>query len=272
MLEVEATLPVPAVAPGDRGVEQTFGRARAVLDALTEARGRGLRFTDLVRATGFSKATVHRLLAGLVQHDFVQAGADGRFFLGFRLATWGAAARDRHSMVERATPALRALAERTGDTAYLSIRVGALALCVARQEGPFPIRALPLTPGDWNALGVGSGSLALLAFLRSDDEIDRILADPENIRARDRRNISEQMIRDLVRSARESGYVLADGLTPGMTGLALPVLSRAGRIIAAVSVATTSDRLRQPRRGEVLLLLRAAAQEIGHVLGEVPDY
>jgi DNA-binding IclR family transcriptional regulator len=272
MLADDALPPGTLVAAGDRGVEQTFGRTRAVLDALTEARNHGLRFTDLVRITGFSKATVHRLLAGLAQHDFIEAGSDGRYFLGYRLASWGAAARDRHSMVERATPVLRALAERSGDTAYLSIRIGPMAFCVARQEGTFPIRALPLTPGDWNALGVGSGSLALLAFLPTAAEIDRVLADPENIRARGRRNVSEQTIRHLARSARESGYVLADGLTPGMTGLALPVLSRAGRIIAAVSIATTSERLRQPRLGEVLVLLRDATREMGHALGEVPDY
>jgi DNA-binding IclR family transcriptional regulator len=268
MLEAEAH--TPAVPPGDRGVEQTFGRARAVLDALAEARGRGLRFTDILRNTGFSKATVHRLLAGLMQHDFVDAGADGRYFLGFRLATLGAAARDRHSLVERTTPALRTLAERSGDTAYLSIRVGVMSLCVGRQEGPFPIRALPLAPGDCNALGVGSGSLALLAFLPLA-EIDRILADPENIGARERRKVSERMVRDLIQSARSRGYVLADGLTPGMTGLALPILSRAGRIVAAVSVATTSERLCPPRLEEVLPLLRHAAENMNHVVGEVPD-
>ncbi|MFC7738137.1 IclR family transcriptional regulator [Roseomonas sp. GCM10028921] len=252
-------------------MEQTFGRASAVLDALAAARDRGLRFTDLVLASGYSKATVHRLLAGLTAHDFVQAEG-GRFFLGFRLATWGGAARDRHGIVERTAPALRTLAERTGDTAYLSVRVGALSLCVARQEGTFPIRALPLQPGDVNALGVGSGSLSLLAFLGSEEEIERVLADPENIRARQRRGVSEDMIRQHVAAARESGYVLAGGLTPGMTGLSLPVLSTAGHPIAAVSIAATFDRLLQPRLAEVLGFLRLAAQDLGYVLGEVPHF
>jgi DNA-binding IclR family transcriptional regulator len=261
-----------AVAVGDRGVEQTFGRASAVLDVLAEARDRGLRFTDIVQATGFSKATVHRLLAGLTAHDFVEAGEEGRFFLGYRLAAWGGAARDRHGIVERTVPVLRTLAERTGDTVYLSVRVGALSLCVARQEGTFPIRALPLKPGDLNALGVGSGSLGLLAFLGSDEEIDRVLADPENIQARQRRGVDEDTIRRHVAAARESGYVLAGGLTPGMSGLSLPVLSRNGRPLAAVSIATTSDRLLQPRLAEVLGFLRMAVQDLGYTLGEVPHF
>ncbi|HEY4252027.1 MAG TPA: IclR family transcriptional regulator [Roseomonas sp.] len=259
------------VAAGDRGVEQTFGRAAAVLDALADAREGGLRFTDLVGATGFSKATVHRLMAGLSAHGLVEADpGSGRYFLGFRLAAWGAAARDRHGLAERAAPALRRLAEQTGDTVYLSLRIGVLSLCVARHEGSFPIRALPLKPGDRNALGVGSGSLAMLAFLEPEAAIERVLADPENIAARERRGIDEAHVRRHVAATRRKGHTFVDDLTPGMIGMGLPVPGRGGQPVAAVSIATISARLRQPRRKAVLEHLAQAVREIRGILGEAP--
>jgi DNA-binding IclR family transcriptional regulator len=255
------------VAPGDRGVEQTLGRAAALLDALAGARENGLRFTDLVTATGFSKATVHRLLAGLSAHRFVETDpGTGRLFLGFRLAGWGAATRGRHGLVERAAPILRDLADRLGDTVYLILRDGPIAICVARYEGSFPIRALPLTPGDRNALGVGSGSLALLAFL-ADDDIERILRDPENVSARERRGIAEDEVRRLIGVARRRGYAITERLTPGMTGVGLPVPSSAGAPMIAVSVATISARMRQPRLKEVISHLGEAARAIANVAG-----
>lgn len=255
------------VAPGDRGVEQTLGRAAALLDALAGAREDGLRFTDLVAATGFSKATVHRLIAGLSRHGFVEADPkSARLFLGFRLAGWGAATRGRHGLLERAAPILRELADTLGDTVYLILRDGPMSICAARYEGPFPIRALPLTPGDRNALGVGSGSLALLAFL-ADADIDRILKDPQNIAARERRGVDEAEIRRQVMLSRKRGYAMSDGLTPGMIGIGLPVKSISGDPIVSVSVASIAERMREPRRKEVLGQLAAAARAVEAITG-----
>ena len=70
-----------------------------------------------------------------------------------------------------ARPSLQRLAQKTGDTAFASILEGTAAICVAREVGDFPIRTLTLSVGDRRPLGVGAGSLALLASL-SDDAIE----------------------------------------------------------------------------------------------------
>lgn len=262
-----------AVAPGERGTEQTFARACAVLDALADARRTGLRFTDIAGATGFSKATVHRLVAGLVAQGLVEAtGEKQRYFLGHRLAAWGAAARDRHGIVELATPHLDALAGATGDTVYFSIRTGVLSLCVARREGTHPIRVLPLAPGDRNALGVGSASLALLAFGVSDEDVKDVLADPDHVAARERRGVGAAQIQDLVRASRERGYALVRDVIPGIVAIGLPAAASGGAApMAAVSVATVASRLEGARLDEVLGHLREAARAIGDLLRRNPD-
>src|SRR5690606_39494348 len=48
------------------------------------------------------------------------------------------------------------------------------AVCIDRAEGSFPIRVLTQNVGTRRPLGIGSGSLALLAAA-PDDEVDNIL-------------------------------------------------------------------------------------------------
>jgi DNA-binding IclR family transcriptional regulator len=259
------------VTAGERGVEQTLGRAATLLDALAGAREHGLRFTDLVNASGYSKATVHRLLAGLRTYGFVELdAATDRFFLGLRLGGWGTATMARYGLVERTAPILRDLASRLDTTVYLILRDGPMSLCVSRFVGSHPIRALPLTPGDRNALGVGSGSLAMLAFL-DDKEIDRILHEPENMAARERRNIPITEIRRLVAMARKKGYAMTDRLTPGMIGIGMPVHSTAGDPVVAVSVASVSSQMRGRRHTEMTTQLRLTVSAIEQALLKSAD-
>src|SRR5690606_41646567 len=99
------------VTAGERGVEQTLGRAATILDALSGAREHGLRFTDIVNTSGYSKATVHRLLAGLRRYGSVELDeAADRRFLGLLLCGWGTATMARYGLVERTAPTLRDLA------------------------------------------------------------------------------------------------------------------------------------------------------------------
>jgi DNA-binding IclR family transcriptional regulator len=52
-----------------------------------------------------------------------------------------------------------------GDSIFLLVASGFDAICLDRSEGPFPIRSFTGDIGGRIALGVGQGSLAILAFL-----------------------------------------------------------------------------------------------------------
>src|SRR5690606_7732909 len=90
---------------GERGTDQNFLRASVVLDTLVRSQHEGLRFIDLLAQTGYSRATLHRLLSGLVNHGFVDLEQPGaRYHPGFRLGLWAAAARNRHGFAQRIDP------------------------------------------------------------------------------------------------------------------------------------------------------------------------
>jgi DNA-binding IclR family transcriptional regulator len=109
---------------------------------------------DLVGATGFSRATAHRLAVALEAHGLLRRTTDGRFALGLRLVGLGRAAADGLPLADAAGPALAALRETTGESVQLYVREGEQRVCVASLESPHGLRtivpmgaALPLDRG-----------------------------------------------------------------------------------------------------------------------------
>src|SRR5262249_42027918 len=124
---------------------------------------------ELAVMTGLHRATVHRILAALSREHLLEQDEYHRYHAGIDLWVLGEAAARRFDVQEFGRPALERIAAETQDTAYLSVRNGSHAVCVGRSEGAFPIRTLSLNVGDRRPLGVGSGSLVLLAFLSEAD-------------------------------------------------------------------------------------------------------
>jgi DNA-binding IclR family transcriptional regulator len=97
---------------------------------------------ELVAATGLPRATAHRLATALEQHDLVRRDADGRFALGFRLATLGRAALDSTPLAEMARPALAWLRDTTEESVQLYVRDGDHRVCVESLESPHGLRTI----------------------------------------------------------------------------------------------------------------------------------
>ena len=114
-------------------------KAATVLGAL-EAGPRSLG--ELVEATGFSRATTHRLAVALEVHGLVRRDEDGRFALGVRLVALGRAAAEALPLSSAAQPALRALRDATGESVQLSVREGDRRVCVAALESPHGLRTI----------------------------------------------------------------------------------------------------------------------------------
>jgi len=247
----------------EKGQHQNIARATMVLDALAEVASTGLRLADVTRVTGLGKATAHRVLAGLVAHGLAEQDEEnGCFYLGMRLVLWGAAAGNRFGLTERATPGLARLCQRTEDTVYLSLRSGDEAVCLDRYEGSYPIKTLTLQVGDRRPLGIGAGSLALLAFL-PDEEIARILSANVQARIPYRDRIDELELREMIEAARSMGYALNDGkIIPGMSAVGVPICREDGISIASVSVAAISTRMQSPRRENIVSNIKQEVRQL----------
>jgi DNA-binding IclR family transcriptional regulator len=217
-----------------------------------------LRLTDVAHTTRLSKTAVHRCLAGLTAHGLALfEPEENRFFLGDRLFAWTVMAGERYQIAERIIPYLRRLAEESEDTAYFLLRRGDEAICYGRAVGSFPIKTLTLNIGDRRPLGIGSGPLAIMAFL-SDAEIERLMR--TQAAARKHFGISDDSLRQMLAAARSSAYSkFGDQLIKGMGGIGVPVRNSKGTTVAGLSIAAISSRLETPRQKLLVQSLRKIA-------------
>jgi DNA-binding IclR family transcriptional regulator len=142
-------------------------KAVTVLDALERG---PCSLGELVEATGFSRATTHRLAVALEAHGLVRRDDDGRFALGVRLVALGRAAAEGLPLSVAAQPALRALRDATGESVQLYVREGDRRVCIAALESPHGLRtivpmgaSLPLDAGSAGKVLSGDGSSPWLA-------------------------------------------------------------------------------------------------------------
>jgi DNA-binding IclR family transcriptional regulator len=181
------------------------------------------------------------------------------------LALLGHAAH-RQDFAALAKPFLLRLAEQTGDTIYASVREGGAAVCVASEIGAFPIRTLSLEVGHLRPLGVGSGSLALFAFL-PDDEIAALIERNGVWLARFPGHARKELLAK-VADTRRRGHSLVEGkILPGMNAIGVPILGADGRPVAALSLAAIADRVSGARVGQLVRLLGRAAAELTKAMG-----
>jgi DNA-binding IclR family transcriptional regulator len=226
----------------------------------------GAMLSGLARETDLGKGTVHRLLSALIETGLVfQDYETKRYRLAAGLALLGHAAH-RQDLAALAKPFLLRLAEETEDTIYASVREGGAAACVAREIGAFPIRNLSLEVGHLRPLGVGSGSLALFAFL-PDDDISAIAEKNKAWLARYPGHSRKETVAK-VAATRRRGYSLVEGcIIPGMNAVGVPILGTDGRPVAALSLAAITDRLSGPRVARLARLLAREAAELGRAMG-----
>lgn len=246
---------------------KTVDRVAAILRALADTHsGAGLPLAELAADAGLPKPTAHRLLGALGNVGFTFQDLDSRRYrLGAGAAALGRAAQ-RQDLSALAAPALTRLAEATGDTAFASVIEGSAAVCVARAVGSYPIRTLTLEVGSRRPLGVGAGSLALLAAL-PDQEAERATALNRDWLA-DFSGFGPENLRDLVARTRQDGHARNEGrIVEAMGAVAVAARDAGGRPFLALSLAAIRERMGDARMPELVRLLREEADRLERLYG-----
>jgi DNA-binding IclR family transcriptional regulator len=247
-----------------------LSRAIAILDSFSRDRPEQT-LASIVRTTGLAPATVHRLLAELVEWGGLERTARGRYRIGLRLWQLGALAPGSRRLRDAALPYLEDLYEAThqvvhlavldaGEVLYvekLSARPEAAAVSVASEVG----KRLPL-----HATGPGKVLLAFSppavqeAVLAGDlaRQTPQTITDPTRLR------------RSLAEVRRAGVCISRDEMTVGASSVAAPVFDADRTVVAAVSVVVpTGARSLAP----LVPVVRAACLGITRALRqlETPD-
>lgn len=249
---------------------QSVDRALALLALIGREPAAGLPLSDIVAASGLNKPTARRLLLALMRAGLVEQEPRTRHYgLGEQAFVLGVLAARRHDLPLLAMENLRRLATHTQDTSFLTVRRDLFAVCLHRQEGSYPVRTHALQTGDQHPLGVGAGSLAILAAL-PDEEVERILGANEPVLAARYPLFGPQTLREDVAEARARGFALNPGrLVPSSWGLGAAFRYPDGRVAGAFSIAAIDSRMAPARQAEIGALLGEEAARMEAALADL---
>jgi DNA-binding IclR family transcriptional regulator len=254
-----AAADTPSAAPAPGALQRAFTIIRALAHAPTE----GARVTRIAKEAGLTQATAHRILQSLADEGVVEQDSQSKLYrLGIDFFALAAQASNPSGLRTLCRPAMLRLCASLGDTIFLLVRSGFDAVCLDMCEGPFPIRSFTGDIGGRVALGVGQGSLAILAFLPEAEREEIIQFNVPRLRGYG--VLDEVYLRTEIQRVRQLGYAGSNsGVLDGMAGVAVPILDRSGVAVAALSVGTLASRLTPDRMPTVVELLKRQADAIG---------
>ena len=242
--------------PEEAAEDTSFARGLRVF--LTVADRGEIRADELSALLETPLSTIYRYLRTLGEFGFVERQGAG-YRLGSRLHVLGAgSAISAEELIRVAEPVLVRLAESTGETAFISRRIGVAAVCLAQVASPQSLRVV-LEPGGAGPLHVGAVGAVLLAF-----------APPE---------VQEAALGDIpggpgIRKSLEAieNEAIATDVNEtflGVTTVAVPIL-RADGIVAAVCVAAPTERAGRRWQARARGAVRRSAADIQAALEAPP--
>lgn len=241
------------------GGAQAVDRSMALLGLVARHPDQGIALGDLVTDSGLNKPTVRRILLALIRAGMVeQNDRTRRYYLGQEAYLLGTLASRRHGFLDIASEAAIRLARDTGDASFVSVRRGSSSLCMHREDGAYPIRTYALVAGQAHPLGVGAGSLAMLAAL-PDDEVATVLASNRAAIERDFPALTDRELQGHIARTRANGFSLNPGLIfSDSWGIGMVFRQTDGSVAGALSIAAVENRMQPARRDDLVALLRAA--------------
>ena len=243
-----------------RELDTVLGKAVAILRSFA-ADDRVLPLAELIRRTGLSKGTVHRVAGDLVEHRLLDK-TDHGYRLSGGLFELGLRASSERTLLEIAMPFLQDLYERTHEIVHLGVREGTEVVYIAKigghRQAHSPSRTGGRMPMHCTAIGK-----ALLATA------DRDLQHEVLTGALERRTphtiVAPGVLQKQLRKVLEAGVAHEhEESALGLLCVAAPVFESDGRTpIAAISISGPAGRFR-PEVHE--MAVRAAATALGTTL------
>jgi DNA-binding IclR family transcriptional regulator len=162
--------------------------------------------------------------------------------LGPDIFAFGIAVRESFDLMSVARPSLERLSTETGVTIYLGVRSGYDMLCLDKVENSIEQQHLLLEVNDRWPLGIGSFSLAMLAFL-GEAEISEVIEFNQR-RVREEDTLTFRNIQRSIQKTRQNGFAKRSMRSyKGIAGVAVPVFDERRYPIASLCAVTSASRM-----------------------------
>ena len=221
--------------------EGTVGKALDVLE-LIAAQGAPVRFSDLLELSPFPKATLYRLIQTLTKQNMLQHDpVSGTYAPGVRLVRLAHHAWAQSSLAPIARNHIDALSRETGETIHLAQMERGQVLYVDKRNAARTIEMFAQAGKVGPAYCTGVGK-AMMAYLDEAGLAEAMKAQ-SFYRHTPHTLTTEADLRAELARIRARGYAFdREEHEPGIICCAVPILSRSGRPLGALSLTTSTAR------------------------------
>lgn len=239
----------------------TVGKALDVLDQVA-AFERPVRFGELLERSPFPKATLYRFLQTLTSQGMLSYDPERQTYaLGVRLVRLAHAAWTQSSLAPIARPYLDRLSAALGETVHLAQLDHAQVLYVDKRNATQPVEMYSQAGKVGPAYCTGVGK-AMMAYL-PENQLERVIAQQSFHGFTPTTLTTPQVLRDELEAIRDRGYAFdREEHEPGIICIAMPILSRNGRMLGGLSVTGPTNRTNLTQLESWAPELRRTAEDI----------
>jgi DNA-binding IclR family transcriptional regulator len=249
---------------------QSIERVSAIL-ALFSLERPWLGVSEIARVMGLPKTTVSSLVRTLLEVGFLSQDSETRrYTLGQRLLNLGIIVEDTLEINQKAQGPAKDLAGKTGLICRVAIWDEDAAL-ITLDVIPREVEVLARRIGPRVAAYATSHGRAILAFLPPNElqkylkRIKFIAFTPFTITSKD------ELVKELAETRRRGYAVNNQGLVQGRGSIAVPIFQRGGRVLAAISLVGSPERIFSQNLTVLVRNVQNAATEISRLMGYTPE-
>ena len=198
--------------------------------------------TGVAKELRISKSQAHELLVSLTDMGLLERDGAGRYRLGWRVAALHRLFLETNHISRAAVHAMRVLSGHSGETVQLAVWNGGRAICVAACQGRQSVTASPWPVGA-GLPGHSTGAGKVLLASRAPHEVHDVLARDGLRRMTARTIVTPERLQAELLLVRRHGlaYEHAEHF-PDTCGVAAPIVSPRGDVVAAVGMSVPLSR------------------------------
>lgn len=230
-----------------------------------EGHHEGRSIVEISQSTGFSRASIRRILLTLHLLGYVERSRQV-YHLKTQVLRLGFSYLSSSSVVEAARPVLERITEQLHESSSMSMLDAGQVVYVARSAAS-RVFAAGLSVGSRLPAYCTSMGRVLLAAL-PDDQLAAYLRDLKPRVYTPKTITRKPQIKKAILQARREGYAIVDEeLEAGLRSIAVPIFTRSDRVVAAINVGTHVSRVnREALIRQCLPALQEGARTLRNIL------
>lgn len=221
--------------------------------------------SEIAEQLGLNSSSVHHLIRSLCEEGILTRDRQSaKYRLGWKLLEWGNLVMNQHDLHTEAMPWVQALVEKLNETVHIGVFDQGKVIFILKVESKHSLRMSTYIGARKPAYCTSIGKV-LLAY--HPDYIGEVVQ--RGLQQHGPNTITDETeLQSELQDVRKSGYAKDnEEYERGLFSVAAPIYAYSGEVIAALSVAGPTFRMKNQTLGNLVTQLKETAGSISRELG-----